>query len=170
MDADTINCPKCAGIMCVEKHWDFFTPVFLARCLLCGLRCDKVVLANRKLSEAKGMTMPRFHSEESKQAWVEKCRRTRALRNKNQGPFEVPAVEESEKEGPMTPLRHEMDKLKAVSWPSETEQVISDSAVADREAMSRLDLAIQKVLEDVAVLQRAKEILARHPIGLVTSV
>lgn len=65
-------CPKCAGLMIYENVVDFFSPKNMARCLNCGLITDWQIHANQRLSLVKGVEMPRFLSEDDKEAWSKK--------------------------------------------------------------------------------------------------
>lgn len=75
-------CPKCTGLMVSERVEDFQCPITVAKCLNCGTVLDWLTYRNRLLSKAKGVTMPRFLSEESKQAWAEKVRATKLAKKK----------------------------------------------------------------------------------------
>lgn len=153
-----MNCPKCAGIMVSEKVNDYFRPFWIAKCLLCGKRCSQ-----------REVEMPRFKSAADKDAWVEKCRRTRALKHTEQEPLEIP---ESEPEITFNRIIIDKDKvaadlklLKEASWPA-----VSDKDAADRLSFQAIDFAIKRALDEAGILQKAKDILSRHPIPEVTSV
>ena len=73
-------CLKCTGLMVVETVSDYFKPFTLYRCLQCGCQVDWLTYQNRQACRARGVETPKFLSEESKRAWVEKVKDSKATK------------------------------------------------------------------------------------------
>jgi len=48
-----MHCPKCKGIMWLERLSDFFSAVYLWKCLACGNRTDNTIQANQRAVHGK---------------------------------------------------------------------------------------------------------------------
>lgn len=142
-----MNCLKCGGVTHEEQIEDFFRPVTLLRCLLCGWVGDRTMVRHRALSLQRGVEMPKFKSEESRQAWIEAVRRTKAAKKKAPQSDPIDYSDVSDDHGPN-------DRREVVPAVSSQPRTIGGLALAIEDAMARLD-------EDRTVLVRAREILRR---------
>lgn len=48
-----MHCPKCSGIMWLERYSDFFLAFYSWKCLTCGNRTDKTIEANKHIVHTK---------------------------------------------------------------------------------------------------------------------
>lgn len=142
-----MSCLKCAGFLVEERIVDFFITCTVWRCLTCGAVLDAQTYRNRLASQAKGIEMPKFLSEESKQQWVESVRRSKAAKKQRQNE----ALQQDE-DGDNLPIVVEPDAVPADAARARHRR----TAVIDH-----LNLAICALEKDRAVLEQAKEILSR---------
>jgi hypothetical protein len=47
-----MDCPKCQGLMMLERFSDFFLVFYAWKCLNCGAIIDRTISNNRKISLA----------------------------------------------------------------------------------------------------------------------
>jgi hypothetical protein len=47
-----MECPKCKGMMMLERFSDFFLVFYAWKCINCGVIIDKTICSNRKRSLA----------------------------------------------------------------------------------------------------------------------
>jgi hypothetical protein len=56
-----MECPKCRGLMQLERMADFFLVFFAWKCINCGAFVDKTIATNRRQSlTPKSLTLPQF--------------------------------------------------------------------------------------------------------------
>lgn len=48
-----MKCPKCEGLMCIERFSDYYVTFYAGRCINCGAIVDQTILSNKGIpSEA----------------------------------------------------------------------------------------------------------------------
>lgn len=143
-------CPKCAGLMVSEWIKDFFVPIWQARCLQCGAVLDKTIYQHRQLSRAKGVEMPKFLSEEDKQAWVNKVQATRAKtmaarKKQNEEAIVLDDDGEQEEKRPVRMPEPEHNGHDGPSWKVQTVLKLMDRKDSLMTQVHEIDSAIQAV-------------------------
>ena len=141
-----MNCLKCGGLAIDERIIDYFVPATMLRCLVCGWVGDRRVVANREASRANGVSVPKFLSEESKARWIESVRRSKAAKRQQQN-----EDLQQDKEGDNLPL----------SVKSQTKDVEVHVSRNGSMLVQDLQVVLEERRKDVAVLERAIEILSR---------
>ncbi len=48
-----MNCPKCNGLMCIERLSDYFLTFDAWKCINCGAVLDATIVENRRRGEAE---------------------------------------------------------------------------------------------------------------------
>ncbi len=51
-EEDAMECPKCKGLMMLERFSDFFLIFYAWKCINCGAIIDRTISANRRRSLA----------------------------------------------------------------------------------------------------------------------
>mgnify|MGYP003552974520 FL=1 len=114
---------------------------------MCGAVLDTQIYRNRLASQAKGIEMPKFLSEESKAAWVEKVRRSKAAKKQREN---IALQQDEDDENlPVVTEAFSETALPVVDHPRRPTSVAS------------LEQIGEEMRRDVAVLERAVEILSR---------
>lgn len=49
-----MDCPKCKGMMMLERFSDFFLVFYAWKCIICGAIIDRTISNNRRKSLAQG--------------------------------------------------------------------------------------------------------------------
>ncbi len=55
---DTMECPKCKGLMMLERFSDFFLIFYAWKCVNCGAIIDRTISMNRRKSLATREAQP----------------------------------------------------------------------------------------------------------------
>lgn len=140
-------CPKCAGLMVGEWVQDYWRPLWQARCLQCGLVLDSVMYANRQQSLSKGVTMPKFLSEEARQVYIKKCAATKEAKRRTQN--EEVVVLDGDGEQALIPEPktngHEHNGHDGPSWKVQALLKLYDSRESLQQQLADLEKTIQTV-------------------------